>query len=541
MAVTGTYPVARIVALVVAGSASPIAAQSPAEPQEPHGVPPWTLAWTPFALAADLPRTAREPLATPALLDPPPRVGLLWTRGNPGALPFEIRDTRTDFRATAASVSGDYRRPFEAQGHTSTHVSGLAWRPVDLGGAMIGRVVADQRMLDGSSAISLRPLGSSPFTTIDTALAEVNHTRVRIEGAGGWLLGRVGVGIAAGYEAHEHRARGTGVPRFGRVAVPAASVGIVTALDEATRIGAHGRWSSSAETTHVVAVADVTMLHRIDGYGEPLGFPIEAGTPYFLRAEHEAMAAGLGAAGHWHGVSWVVFGEVGSLRQTVWTDRFHDDPPKHAWSPNGWTAGAAAQRQLAGALWTLNASWSALSGEARLPDAEEAHFAANEAAFSGSLEARVAPAAHGWTAAAMVNLSYETRDRVDEAAGLATRLETLQQGLAVSGGYTVGGRTLIVAGLARSSYAPRGSIPIASALGPAYRRVLAPDIALNASPATPWSASFGIGHRSSGGTLLWLKGQHESVSPARTAIMLPFRPDGVRAGSSLALGVSFGS
>jgi hypothetical protein len=541
MAVTGTYRLARVVALVVAGGASPMAAQSPADPQEPHGVPPWTVAWTPFALAADLPRTAGEPLATPALLDPPPRVGLLWTRGNPGALPFENRDTRTDFRATAASVSGDYRRPFEAESRTSTHVSGLAWRPVDLDGAMIGRVVADQRMLDGSSVVSLRPLGSSPFTTIDTAVAEVNHTRVRIEGAGGWLLGRVGVGVAAGYEAHDHRTRGTGVPRFGRVAVPAASVGIVARLGEATRIGAHGRWSSSAETTQVVAVADVTLVHRIDGYGEPLGFPVETGSPYFLRAEHEAMAAGLGAAGDWHGVSWVVFGEVGSLRQTLWTDRFQDDPPKHAWSPDGWTAGAAAQRQLAGALLTLNASWSALSGQARIPDAEEAHFVADEAAFSGSLEARVAPAAHGWTAAAVVNLLYEKRDRVDEAAGLATRLETLQQGLAVSGGYTLGSRMLIVAGLARSSYTPRGSIPIAPALGPAYRRVLAPDIALNASPATPWSASFGIGHRSSGGTLLWLKGQHESVSPARPRVMLPFRPSGTRAITSIAVGVRFTS
>lgn len=534
---TAARAVAALIAAGVAVAGDPAAAQSAGELMPEETLPSWMTAWTPFTIGADLPRTPGSAVLPPDLLRPPPRIGLFWTRGNPGALPLELDDGRTEFSATIRDLSGDYRRPGDAERASVPGLSALGWTRMSDRGAAIGRVVSEQRNAAGSPAVSKRAYGSSPFTAIDTAGADVRDTRSRLEGAGGWRVGRVAFGVAAGFEAHDHRTRASGLPRFGRSAAPAVSTGLVAGLGP-LRIGPYARWSSFAETTQAVSVTRTGLVHGIDGFREPAGQLISSSFPYFLRIEHDVRAAGLGAAGDWNGLAWTAFVEADRLRQTRWNDRSEDRPPKDRWSADAASAGFAAQRSLAGVLWTLDARWTTLTGHGRLAGAEDIEFEADESAIAGALDARLEPGDHPWSAALRLSLAYETRDRVDDVAGLATTIESLAPGAAAAVGFAPRDGTLITAGLGHSRYLTRGAIPALRDEGPAFHRSLAPELALIASPATAWSMSLAAGHRLSSGISLWARAERASVAPGASFRTLQFRPDGHRAVVHAAAGVT---
>jgi hypothetical protein len=532
-----TLGLAPCLAVLLVLLAVPASAQSSGELLPDDLLPAWMAAWTPFTIAADLPRTLGRPQPNPNLILPPPRIGLFWTRGNPGALPFEVHDQWSDFRASTSDLSGDYRRPMDPEQATAPGLAALGWRTVEEQGAVIGRVVSDQRTTAGSPAVSLRPYGSSPFTAVDTTRAEVRDTRTRMEGAGGWRIGRFGVGLAGGFEAHEHRTKATGLPRFGRSAAPAASAGVVANLGDDTRIGAYARWSGFAETTQMVAITRDGLVYGIDGYREPALQGVSSGFPYFLRIEHDARAIGLNAGGDFRGLTWTGFVEGDRMRQTRWNERSEDSPPKDRWAADAWSAGLAAQRSLVGVLWTLDARWTTLSGNGRLAEVEEVEFEADESAVTASLEARLPLGDRPWTAAIRASLAYETRDRVDPVAGLATAIQTLTPGLAASAGFAPRHGTVLTAGLGRMQYRTRGDIPASGSEGPAYRRVLAPEIALLASQAATWTMSLGAGHRVADHISLWIHAERGSLSPGGFRVP-QFRPEGDRSITHLAVGVT---
>lgn len=537
----GGRAAAALVALALGAAAGDhLEAQSTGDLVPEKTLPSWMTAWSPFTIGADLRRTLGPAVRPPDLLLPPPRIGLFWTRGNPGALPFELGDGWSEFRAATRELSGDYRRPSDAERASVPGLSALGWTSIDERGAAIGRVVSEQRNAAGSQAVSLRPYGSSPFTAVDTAGADVRDTRSRLEGAGGWHVGRVGFGVAAGFEAHDHRTRASGLPRFGRSAAPAASAGVVTGLGPA-RIGAYARWSAFAETTQAVAITRTGLVHGIDGFREPADYVIASSFPYFLRIEHDARAAGLGAGGAWKGLTWTAFVEADRMRQTRWNDRTEDRPPKDRWSADALSAGLAAQRSMAGVLWTLDARWTTLAGQGRMAGAENVEFEADETAIAGALDARLEPADHPWSAAVRLSLAYESRDRVDDVAALTTTIESLAPGMAAAVGFAPRDGTLIAAGLGHSRYLTRGVIPVLRDEGPAFRRALAPELTILASPAAAWSMSLAAGHRIRPGVALWVRAERASIAPGGPFRTVRFRPEGHRAVTHAGVGVTLAS
>ncbi len=525
-------------ALVVLVGAGPLAGQSFSGPMSGDGPGSWMTAWSHFALTANLPRAPARGVSPPNLFEPAPRIGLFWTRGNPGALPFEMEDGWSEFRATNVSLDGDYRTPTDARSAEVFGLSGLGWKTVGERGAVIGHAISEQRTLSGSPAPSVRPYGSSPFTAADTSMADVRHARTRLEGAGGWRLGPVGLGIGAGYEAHDHRTRDTGVPRFGRAAVPAVSVGLAAPLGPRSLLGAYARWSGFAETANAAAVGGESLIYGTRGYREPISHFVLPGSFFFLRAEHDSRTGGLQAAGVWNALAWTAFVEAGGLRQTRWNDRSEDSPPKDRWSADAVAVGAAAQRSVAGVLWTLNLRWTTLSGEGSLAAGDGPEFTAEEGSVAGSLGARLRPEGPAWSAAARAGLAYETRTRTDDAAEISTDIETLTPSVAATVGWAPAEAALVSAGIGWTSYRTRGSIPLASGEGPGYQRVLAPEIALRASPASAWTMALGVRYAVREDLLLWLRGQRESLSPASGAQAPPLRPSGNRTSTRLDLGVT---
>jgi hypothetical protein len=485
-------------------------------------------AWSPFTLSADLPRTLGPAPAIPSVLDPTPRLGLFWTRGNPGALPFEVADAWTRFRGVTRNASGDYRRPLDAGTESAFTLSALGWRALDDQGAVIGRAVSEQRKLGEDPGISIRPYGSSPFTAVDTSGVENRQVMARLEGAGGWRLGRFGVGVAGGIEAHDHQTRRSGKPRFGRATLPAAAAGLATPLGSGVRVGAYGRWSSFAETTQSAAVAEIGMIRDMRGLREPAPHLVTTANPYFLRIEHDHRAVGLGAAGLSRGTEWATFVERSRLRQESWNDRTEDSPPANVWRAESWTVGASVQRPAAGLLWTADLRWTDLSGDATLAKAEAPDFVADEGAVSAALEGRTEPQGDRWGGAARIFIEYQTRERVDLAAELREEVESLTWGVAGTLARRLGERTEISGGLTYASYQTRGAIPRAPDEGPGFRQFVAPEISLRSSSATAWGALAEARRELRDGFLLAAFARRDSLSPADEVRVLPLRPSGDR-------------
>ena len=525
-------------AVAVGVGATSLGAQSFEGGLEEVGVPPWMIAWSPFTLSADLPRTLGPGLVIPSVLDPAPRLGLFWTRGNPGGLPFEVPDEWARFRGGTRDVSGDYRRPLDAGNASGFTLSGIGWKPLGERGAVIGRVVSDQRDLGEDPGVSVRPHGSSPYTAVDTAAVDSRHVNARLEGAGGWRLGRFGVGVGAGFEGHDHRTSRTGKPRLGRAALPAASAGVATTLGPDVRVGAYGHWSGFAETTQSVAVSETGMIRDIRGLREPEVHLVGSGSPYFLRIEHDDRAVGVSAAGSARGTAWAAFLETGRFRQESWNDQTEDSPPANVWEAESWVVGASAQRPVAGLLWTLDLRWKTLTGDATRAEAEEPDFGAVEGALSAALEARAEPEPDGWGGAASAFVEFQTRDRMDMAAELREEVESLTLALAGSLARRFGERTLLSGGLTYASYETRGAIPRAVEEGSGFQAFVAPELLLRASPARAWGILLEGRHQVREGVHLAAFLRRDSLSLEDGGRVLPLRPTGDRTATRLGLTVT---
>jgi hypothetical protein len=502
------------------------------------GVPAWMTAWSPFTLSADLPRTLGPGSAIPSVLDPAPRLGLFWTRGNPGALPFEVLDEWAGFRGSRSDVSGDYRRPLDAGDAAGFTLSALGWRALGERGAVIGRVVLDQRDLGADPGMSVRPYGSSPYTAVDTAAVNSRHVNARLEGAGGWRLGRFGIGVGAGFEGHDHRTSGTGKPRLGRAALPAASAGVATHLGPDVRIGTYGRWSGFAETSQSLTVSETGVIHGIRGLREPETHVVGSASPYFLRIEHDHRSVGVNAVGSALGTAWTTFIETGRFRQESWNDQREDSPPANVWKAEGWVVGASVQRPVTGLLWTLDLRWKTLSGDATLADGEDPDFEADEGALSAALEARAESETGAWGAAARAFVEFQARERVDMAAELREEVESLTWALAGSVARRLGTRTRLSGGLTYASYRTRGPIPRTVGEGPGFQAFVAPEILLRASPARAWGILLEGRHELRTGVLLGAFLRRDSLSLGEGGRALPFTPSGDRTATSLGLTVT---
>jgi hypothetical protein len=103
--------------------------------------------------------------------------------------------------------------------------------------------------------------------------------------------------------------------------------------------------------------------------------------------------------------------------------------------------------------------------------------------------------------------------------------------------YMVTPRTSVIAGVTARWYRSRGSVPQPFARGVVYQAYVAPEIALDASPATALTSHAEVRWRTKGSAFAWLAIESGAVSPNATS-SLAFRPDGRRSNSFVSVGVS---
>jgi hypothetical protein len=91
-----------------------------------------------------------------------------------------------------------------------------------------------------------------------------------------------------------------------------------------------------------------------------------------------------------------------------------------------------------------------------------------------------------------------------------------------------------------SQYAAVSSIPNPSFRGPVCQLLLAPELSLYGTSATPQAASVTLRHRLSPGVALWMRARFESARPGEAVTSsgsgVPFRPTGERTLVSASLG-----
>ncbi|HEX4628782.1 MAG TPA: hypothetical protein VH137_08335 [Gemmatimonadales bacterium] len=508
-------------------------------------LPDWMQSWSPLALQGDLPR--RLPSASsalPLLLLPLPRVGLFWTAGNPAALPAEVADTYADFQLALARQDGAYRRPLDPGQSMLAQVSTLAWGRVGTAGAMIGRVVVDRETLDpGTQADVTDPYATSPFFVTDTFATAQRRTRARLEGAAGWELGRYALGGALGYETLDNATVQGGVARRSRRVVPALAIGATRSLGAGgVRLGVHARWRGAAETVDLVELTALTRVYEVQGSRE--SSPIDLlRAPYYRRIEESAPSAGVAAGGSWGALQWILFGEVARLHQRLWRQQ-QDNPPLDRWDTRAWTVGGALERPLgARGLLVVELRRAALSGDGGLAfDSLAVSFTAVERAFTGSVGLQLLPAAGRWVGLARLSVVNERRERADSMAQRRSVLETLTPGLALEAGGPVSDALFLSVGYARGAYQAKGEIPLPSAQGPFYQRLIAPELDLESGSAAPQALSVATRWQVRGGAAVWLSGRWESLAPGNRQLSFGgISPTGTRTARSLTCGVTLGA
>lgn len=528
---------------------STLAVGSPAEPGEPA----WIGRWSPLSVAGELPSPlpGGEAVFPDLLTLPAPRVGLFWTAGNPGALPRELHDARAEFRLARSEVEGGYRRPMDPGEEDHNRASGLAWGRLGERGAAVGRVVWDDARVGSPahSGVNL-PYSGSPFAVLDTLGDTTDRTAVRLDGAGGWSAGPLGLGLAVGFEFDDARTVESPVPRTLRTATPAAAAGVSLEVPGAgLRVGAFGRWRRAAHSVSILSLAAGSRAYPFQGYAEPVAIDLVS-TFFDRRLERTAWTAGAGAAGTLGALSWAAFLQ----RETLSEERFNpraNDPLTDEWDTEGWTGGGAGQLAAAGGalLATLDLRHTALDGEGRRADLDGIAFRSEDRRSSADLELRlrpgagfgpgrraVEPAGEGWEAALRLGLVRATRHRRDAVEEARTEIDswTTSGALEVARRF---GRLALGAGGVLSGYAPTAAIPDPEAIGPRYAAWIHPGLALESESAFAWAAGLTARLRAAPGTRVWLRGRYGTASAVDP---LPDVPSGDRESLVLEAGVVLG-
>lgn len=501
-------------------------------------LPPWMERWSALAPQGDL---ARRPtsasVALPLLIAPTTRVGSFWSAGNPGALPFELRDRFNMLSASRAMQDGAYRRPLDAASSTTTQVSGLAWQPLETRGAVVGRVVAHRSLDDPSSASAVNaPYGSSPFVVTDTTAPAMRRDRVRLDGAGGWRLGEWGIGAALGYEARRSASTDAPFARSNRAVREGANVGLTRRLrDGALVVGARAGWMAGEETISLSELPEQGAVFALEGYREVPR--LDVSTSYYRRISRDVRSAGVDVGGALGGIRWVLYGTGARLRDRLTSERV-DEPRSDRWSARTLTSGVAIQRGVAHgrAMVTAEGSVASLTGDAVQVLTSRSGPVADERVIDGSVEVRVLPATSWWTGVVRLSVLSEQRERSDSASQARSTVDGLTPGIAVEFGGRVSSRLRLSAGYAQAWYSGSGVIPSPSTRGALYRRVFAPELDMATSSASARAGSVVVQWSPSAGTDVWITGRDERTSSANRN--RPFAPSGNRAARSVWLGVT---
>lgn len=502
--------------------------------------PAWLGAWSPLGPLADVPRLLPGSAADfPSLLTAPaPRLGLFWTAGNPGALAFELGDSRLEFRTDVREESGDYARPLDPGSESEIDVAALGWAPVGERGAVVGRFGAGRSRHGDSVFVNvMEPYGSNPMVVVDTVGDPVRRETVGLEGATARRFGPVGLGIALGLEAREASTLASPVPKRARSTAIGATPGVSWSPGNGAleRVGPYGRWTRERQQVAVFTISQPSRIFELQGFEDPPPLDLQPAV-YRRRFERDAWALGLAAAGTVLGARWSAFGQRERAVERQFSRLAENRPPMDRWEAEGWSAGADVHRAVAeGALLlTGGGRYRALSGAADLQSVTGTVFRSEEERLEANLEVRWR-GAEGWQVAMLAGGLSTNRDQRDRLIGARASLRVRE----VWSGAEVGrslGRLAVAAGGTLTSRGASGGIPPVSELGPVYRRFVGPELAYAATEADAHAVRFTLRWRANESTDLWLDGRSGSVRPT-DAVRLELAPDGSRDGWRIAGGI----
>ena len=498
-----------------------------------QGSSPQRVGWQgdPTALAP-VAELVREPAPVPQLplllTAPAPRAGLFWTLGNPAALPLELNDRYTAFRAAYTDEAGTYRRPLDAASTGTIAVSGSGWRPVGARGALSGGVVVQQTSMDQMAAGVSDPYGMSPHLFSDTSGTSLGETAARLDGAGGWRLGGWGLGLALGFDTWTTRTGVARVPRFQRGVRPTATAGLTRTLGPLV-LAAHARWQAEVQTTSLTTRGVTDRVYDIAGYTEPVPVDLGPGQGYYRRIERDAAALGGGAGLTTGTIRWIAFGEVTRLDERQ-SSQQNNNPPTDNWDATGHVLGLSVEAALAGGRGRLVSGirWSHVSGEATRADlvAEGILYRATDDAVDGGVDVRLRLGSR-WQAGARLSITHDYDARDDILARVGSALRTWSPSFSLETAYDLSDRLALSLGAGAAWRTPIGSIPDPGPTGAGYQEWLAPELSYYATPTLTEALRVAARWRA-GGQEIAVQAQYGHTAARGAGYQLPFAPVGSR-------------
>ena len=491
---------------------------------------PWGAAWTPLAPIADIARgLLAAPNAAGLLTRPPDAIGLFWTGGNPGALPFEISPSFSIYGVGFEDQAGGYRRPLDPGAVSTGAAAATGWGPLGGRGGAVGRASFwDETREPDALSHQVRPYGSSPLMASDSSAPAVDRVRVRFEGAGGWRLGAWGLGAALGYEALDNRTQSTRLPRIGRLAAPGATVGVVRAFGTgAWRLGLAWRFQQSVETFQVTARGGANsagfLLH---GFSEPFRQPINSMQPLVRRFEREASAWTPSVAGTVFGIAWTAVLSSERMRDEQRASTVNRNVGVDRWLAEGWSWTVAVQRPFRvlgwSALATAGAGRRSLDGDVTVSTIQGIVVTQRETDLRLNADLRATSRDTTWQAALGFTTRHVTREWDDYLAQLSANLDSWTPGicLEIARRFTPQADVSLAFGWAGQYGSAR--LPNPANEGPGYQFLVAPQLSLEATQAAAvaWNAT--VRHRLGGASALWFRLRYENAGPQGDS--LPYGP-----------------
>lgn len=533
-------------AIFVSGPPTTVA-QTLGTPASPGGfdLPEWLTRWSAVTAAGDLVHgLPGGTLAMPSVLTvPAPKLGGFWTGGNPAALPWEVRDSYVQFRFAGREDDGAYRRPLDPGTDARLAGSALGWKALHGSGAAVGRVQAERmRQRSGAFAGQLLPYGSNPFVVLDTLGNDVSALIARLDGAGGWRLGNLGMGLSAGFDGREVRTVASLVPVQYRVSAAGVTGGLNYAVAGGMlRFGGYAHFEQLAQSVQVSGYGADTRVYVLRGYVDPQAVDLAApnNVLYGRKLARDGHGFGATVSGGVGGIAWAAYVEWGDLAEHQAEDVLDVNPPTDDYDADHWRAGVDVQLPLARAavLATASGRYRSLSGSAQRKDLTAPHFFVEQTGWEVSADVRVMPAG-GWMAAVRLSAGRLHWRADDTLVAVGSNLRAWTPSVALEIARTLPRGFAVALGAGWAQHAPTGTIPDPAELSAAYQRWIAPELSLDATKATTTAASATVRWRLRRDLELWVRGTLGSLSGSRPLAALPAAPQGWRHHRSLAVGMT---
>jgi hypothetical protein len=485
----------------------------------------WLWHWSPLRPIGDLALPAPHTPDLPRTLDlPAPRVGLLWSAGNPAGLVDEVDSAWTQLASSVSGISGSYHRPLEAPRSSASGVSIAGWRPVGRRSFAIGRAALEREDVGaGGYAAVVRPYGSSPFVPSDTNRPAVVRPVVTLEGAQGIALGRWRLGLAAGYRAQENNSSQSSAAQLGRTSSTGLTIGASRMVGHTWKAGLHARHLIESEALTLVANPGTIRLYPLNGYlnVDPQDITPLAGAA-LRRTDRSEDAIGAAIAGDKWGATWTLYGEQQSLAERQIAD-ISSKPPTDRWHTRGYAGGAAMQRRAKGAVATFRAEYTSQSGNTYDASSRQKPFHAGASQVTAATDIRHWASDSVWQTAVLLSLVRQHQNARDDAARASTTITSWQPAVAVDVTRVMTKRIRFGLGLGVEQYTPYATLPEPRGRGKAYETLLAPAIEVAAATARSYHEAITVQWKSAAALLtfrLWRATTAPTTRPASSLVPL---------------------